>query len=396
MPLPRRAPAAMTGSAVLTGTKARVVIAHDWLAGVRGGERVLDAIIRLCEPNFKIVGLFTMFDNGAAHTPAIDRMRPYVSSIGGLSGANRFRRWLLPLYPMAVEDLSQKLETEHRRAPIDLVISTSSAAIKGMRPPKGVPHICYCHSPARYLWSQTDQYTRGGGKGRLRGVGLRIFGERLRKWDRATAANVTQFIANSTHVMREIARVYSRPAEVVHPPVRTEFFEPPERGVARAGWLYVGALEPYKRVDLAILAAARSGGSLTIVGRGSELARLRSMAGPGVVFEENASDERLKWLYQRARVLLFPQIEDFGIVAAEAQACGTPVAAFGAGGALDIVVENRTGVFFDEPTPESLENAARRCEGLGDASDACRTNAQRFSELRFENEMASQIARALG
>jgi glycosyltransferase involved in cell wall biosynthesis len=399
MPMPGRVPAAMTRSGdgpPSARWPRRVVLAHDWLVGMRGGERVLDAIARLCEGRFQIAGLFTMFADGAPHTPAIDRPRRFVSAVGTLPLANPLRRWMLPLYPVAVEDLSQRLAGMHRQAPIDLVISTSSAAIKGLRAPKGVPHLCYCHSPARYLWSQSDEYSTGGPRASVRGAGLRLFGERLRRWDKASAANVTHFVANSTHILREIARVYARPADVVHPPVRTEFFRPPRHGQERSGWLYVGALEPYKRVDLAIRAAGLANTGLTIVGRGSELKRLRKIAGPNVVFETDADDERLRLVYQRARMLIFPQTEDFGIVAAEAQACGTPVVAFGAGGALDTVVDGRTGVYFGERTPESLADAARRCAELGDVSIACRASAERFSEARFDREMLAIIERMVG
>lgn len=381
--------------AIATGTRPRVALAHDWLVGMRGGERVLDAIARLCAERFEIVGLFTMFDDGRPLSPAIDAIPKFTSHLNRLPGAIRFRRWLLPHYPSAVDNLSAQLAAEHARKPIDLVISTSSAAIKGLEPPSGVPHICYCHTPARYLWSQTEQYTRGGFAGRLRAAGFRRYGERLREWDRRTATHVSVFVANSTHIHREIERAYGRPAEVVHPPVRTEFFVPENPPQRDNHWLCVGAMEPYKRTELAIAAAARETDGLVIVGKGSELPRLRRMAGPNLTFDSHATDQLLRSRYQRARLLVFPQVEDFGIVAVEAQACGTPVVAFRGGGALDTVVDGKTGVFFDQPTPEALAKAVHACIAMGEVSAACRKNAERFSEANFESAMLGIIDRAL-
>jgi glycosyltransferase involved in cell wall biosynthesis len=392
--------------AIATGTRPRVALAHDWLVGMRGGERVLDSIARLCADRFEIVGLFTMFDDGRPHTPTIDGLTKYVSSIGSLPGASgRARRWLLPLYPRAVAELGRQLAFEHARRPIDLVISTSSAAIKGLRPPNGVPHICYCHTPARYLWSQTDRYTEGGGlAARLRSIGFGLFGNALRKWDRNSAAHVTTFIANSTHIQREIHRCYNRESIVIHPPVRTNFFTL-DSTQSRFGkdpfWLCVGALEPYKNVDLAIRAACFSEGRLTIVGEGSQEPSLRRleesfpMRHALINFLGRLSDEDLRSNYRTGLLLVFPQIEDFGITAVEAQACGMPVVALRAGGALDSVIENQTGVFFDHPTPEALALAVRECLKLGDVSAACRANAERFSEARFERAMLSIINRTL-
>ncbi len=369
---------------------------------MRGGERVLDAIARLCAERFEIVGLFTMFDDGRPLSPAIDAIPKFTSHLNRLPA--KFRRWLLPMYPAAVWHLSRQLATEHARKPIDLVISTSSAAIKGLRPPVGVPHVCYCHAPARYLWSQGEQYAQGRG-GAMRAIGLRVFGGALRSWDKRTSDHVTHFVANSTHVRQEIKRCYGREATVVHPPVRTEFFTPTESPtgprVRTTFWLYVGALEPYKRVDLAIRAACMSDDHLVIVGSGSQEAALQELSSElpkqdsQVRFAGHLDDEGLRSNLRFGRLLVFPQVEDFGIVAVEAQACGMPVVAFRSGGALDSVVENKTGVFFDTPTPEAIVDAVRRCLELGDTTAACRTNAERFSEANFAAAMLGIIDRAL-
>lgn len=376
-------------------TPPRIALAHDWLCGFRGGEAVLDRIARIVTADFPATApprLYLMTDDGRPMTPGIDALPKTTSFLSQLpGGSTKLRRWLLPLYPRAVEGLSNKLAVDHAREPIDLLISTSSAAIKGLRPPAGVPHLCYCHSPARYIWSQSAQYSGG-----LRGLGLRLARNSFQNWDRRTAANVTQFIANSSHTAREIKRCFGRDSIVIHPPARIDFFTP-DPAVAREDiWLCVGALEPYKRVDLAIAAAKRAGTKLIIVGSGSHEAALRRHAGPNVEFLGRVSDEQLRDFYRRASVLLFPQIEDFGIVAVEAQACGLPVVAAGAGGALDSVIHEQTGALITDPTPHALCAAAAHISKavLNDAapwSQRCRANAERFSEAVFDSKMREAI-----
>lgn len=359
---------------------------------------MLELIASLIATEHQPAGLYTMFlspqfASGLKPGSALAMFlsgSPRVSRLNRLP--DRLRRWMLPLYPRAVAELSARLADDHRREAIDLVISTSSAAIKGLRPPPGVPHICYCHAPARYLWTQAEQYAIGQG-GRLRAAGLSAFGPALRRWDHRTAAHVTLFLANSTHTHGEIRRCYGRESTIVFPPVRTDFFTPDPEGRPREDfWLHVGALEPYKRVDVAIAAANQSGKSLVIAGEGSQGAHLRGLAGPTVRFVGRVNDEELSSLYRRARAVVFPQVEDFGIVAAEAQACGTPVLAFRAGGALDTVIEGKTGALFDEPTAESLLAGAARLPSGGDVETACRQNALRFSQGAFMAAMRDVIA----
>ncbi len=373
-----------------------IAIAHDWLCGYRGGEAVLDRIARLAARVGEANSLFVMFNDRRPMTGAVDALARHTSIVGLAPAASTsLRRWLLPLYPLAVADLSRMLARLHRRRPIDLVISTSSAAVKGLRPPRRadgtpVPHLCYCHAPARYLWSQTDEYARGS-RGSLRAAGLRAFGERLRRWDAATAdeRHVTRFLANSSHTRAEIQRCYGRDAHVVFPPVRTDYFTPGPARDRGDFWLVVSALEPYKRVDLAIEAARLAGKRLVVAGRGSQESALRAMAGGRVTFAGRVPDAELRRLYRTAEALLFPQIEDFGIVAVEAQACGLPVVARSAGGALDIVIDGVTGALFDDPTPEALAAAAARAPR---DESACRQNAERFSEAIFDRAVLAHIA----
>jgi glycosyltransferase involved in cell wall biosynthesis len=386
----------------------RIALAHDWLCGYRGGEAVLERICALVEREHELAGLHVMFDDGQTLSPAVDRARAAgkvrASSLSGVpGGAGKLRRWLLPLYPRAVAELSQMVAREHAARPIDLVISTSSAAVKGIKAPEGVPHLCYCHAPARYVWSRTEDYAGG-----LRGLGLKVMGGRFRAWDARTASHVTKFVANSTHTAREIARVYGREASVVFPPVRTGFFTPGEEAASRRGafWLVVSALEPYKRVDLAIEAAALSGVELVIAGKGSQRAKLErfasELAGRGgqggergergrVRFVGRVDDEELRTLYRTARLLVFPQVEDFGIVAAEALACGLPVVARAAGGALDIVEDGVTGACFTEPTAAALAQAAALAPEPAQCGAACRERALRFSEGCFDDALRLAI-----
>ncbi|VAX42481.1 Glycosyltransferase [hydrothermal vent metagenome] len=370
----------------------RIALAHDWLCGYRGGEAVLERIANLVQEIGKPDRLSTMFDDGRPLAPTIDSLEHQVSPLRYFPA--RARRWLLPLYPAAVGSLSRSLARRHRREPIDLLISTSSAAIKGMRAPAGVPHLCYCHAPARYIWSIRDEYAQGRSlHARLRGTGLAAISGWYRNWDRATAAHVTAFLANSAHTAREIERCFGREAAVVHPPVRTEYFTPDASTHREDFWLFVSALEPYKRTDLAIVAAGLADVPIKVVGSGSIADDLRQeFASPGVEFLGRVADETLRDLYRRARLLVFPQIEDFGITAVEAQACGCPVLARRAGGALDSVIDGTTGAFFEDDSPEAVAEAAAQCP---DNPAACRANAERFSERAFDDRMRAHIATML-
>lgn len=378
----------------------RVALAHDWLVARRGGELVLDAIARnLLTNQHTITHLYAMFDAGISISPTIDALPKSVSSLSKAHPS--LRRWLLFRYPHAVDQLSQQLAEHNQSHPIDLLISTHSAAIKAIKPPSlSIPHICYCHTPARYLWSQTAAYNSPGFKGRFRSLGLSIFAPSLRNWDRAAADSVTHFIANSSHTAAQINEHYNRESTVIHPPVRTDYFTP--SGDPRSdALLLVSALEPYKRVDLAIDAAAISNRPLNIVGSGSHESLLRRHADRTAKhFASNAPinflgqipDEQLRTHYRTAYAFLFPQIEDFGITAVEAQAAGCPIIARKAGGALDTVIENSTGSYFDDPNPESIAQAITSVPTDHAVVDRCRSNALRFSEPVFADKVNALIA----
>lgn len=388
-----------------TPSKRRIVLAHDWTVGVRGGEHVLERIANVIARDNDLADLLTMFDSGVSIGPHIDRLTRHVSNIGELPDSITLRRWLLPAYPIAIESLSGTLARLHEESPVDLLVSTSSCAAKNIRPPEGVPHLCYCHSPARYLWSQRDESARG-----IAQLGLRAAGPPLRHWDNARSRNVTQFIANSAHIQREIERCYGRESIVVHPHVRTDFFTPSDPASAPADTaalceelhldpsfvdqpflLFVAALEPYKRVDLAIEAASIAGLPLCVVGAGSISRRLtpRNPNTGHVRFVGRISDIALRACYRKAHALLFPQIEDFGIIAAEAQACGCPVIARRIGGAIDIIQDQSTGVFFDIPDARLIAECVQHVERI--ESSACVANARRFSEARFDAELRAVL-----
>lgn len=393
---PNQAPNQPANDAQPKHAPLRVALAHDWLVAYRGGEMVLDAIAaHLRDQGHTITRIYTMFDAGSPLSPALDAIPRSASALNRYPPA--LRRWLLMRYPGAVRQLSRRLRADHEREPIDLLISSHSAAIKAIEPPPGVPHLCYCHTPARYLWSQIDQYHTRDLKGRIRTIGLRGFAPTLRRWDRRTADRVTAFMANSAHTASEIRRCYDRPSAVLHPPVRTDFYTP-DPGIQRKDeLLLVSALEPYKRVDLAIDAAVRLRCPLTIVGTGSHESALRRHASGSdlVRFAGRLSDHQLRAHYRTARALLFPQIEDFGITAVEAQACGCPVVARRAGGALDSVIENRTGSFFDEPNAEAIARAIQHCPGTNETAQTCRENALRFGPQRFVQQLGVHIRELL-
>lgn len=343
-------------------------------------------------------------------TPAIDALARRVSWVGRLPGANALRRWMLPLYPMAVGDLTCALAREHARTPVDVLVSTSSAAIHAVRAPDGVAHVCYVHAPARYIWSRGGEYARGGAIGRLRGAGLSAARAWFKRWDRRTASGPGApglLLANSTHTQAQIRACWGRESTVLFPPVRTDLFTP-DADVARDGsWLYVGALEPYKRVDVAIRAAGLAKARLVVIGKGTQAARLHAMAdriAPGLVeFRGRVDDAGVIDAMRRARALVFPQVEDFGIVAVEAMACATPVVARGAGGARDIVEPGVSGAIFadsdelGEPGTDALVHglveAMKRAPEPGAAM--IRAAALRFSEDAFTRGFLDAISRAV-
>lgn len=369
------------------GSGLNVAFVQDWLVDFGGAERCLDA---LCAqyPSAPIHTLFfdpRQFQDSAiagrpVHTTFLDR--PFFKK--------RYRSFLA-LYPLAVEQLDT--------GEPDVVVSFSHSVAHGALVRSDVLHLCYCHTPVRYAWDLTHPYLRMAGLERgVRGWVAKGVLHYLRVWDAAAAGRVDAYVANSRNVARRIERIYGRQARVIYPPVEVERFGA-EAGRGDA-FLVVGRMVPYKRMDLAVVACTRLGLPLRVVGDGPEMERLKRLAGPTVAFLGRLSDAEVAREMASARAFLFPGEEDFGITPVEAQAAGTPVIAYGKGGALETVVpprggsyEGATGIFFPQPSAESLAEALALFDREGHRFDpaAGRANARRFSTGRYVAEMKSLI-----
>jgi glycosyltransferase involved in cell wall biosynthesis len=422
--------------------KPRVVLVHDWLTGMRGGEKCLEVLCR----RWPHAQLFTLLHHRGSVSAAIERLRPRTSFLNLLPESCRYYRYLLPLMPAAV--------TSWRLPPCDLVVSFSHCVAKAIRPRRGkseirnpksernannqyqiskrddplvsdfddsnfgflsdfgfrisdfprrgvVPHVCYCFTPMRYAWHMREAYF---GAERVRGVKARLL-ERvlswLRAWDRRTADGVTHFLAISETVRRRIAECYGRDSTVLYPPVDTDFYHP--SATAREDfYLAVSAFAPYKRLDLAIQACNALRRPLLLIGSGQDEARLRALAGPTIHFLGWQPDAVIRDQLRRCRALLFPGEEDFGIVPVEAQSCGAPVIAFGRGGATETVIppERRrepTGLWFPEQTVESLAEAITVFEKRRGtfSPSAARRQALRFNAARFADQLFAYLDNVL-
>ncbi|HSL72609.1 MAG TPA: glycosyltransferase, partial [Longimicrobiales bacterium] len=357
----------------------RVALVHDWLTGMRGGERVLERLIQL----FPSAELFTLVHIPGAVSPTIEARPIHASWLNRMPRIARTYRYYLPLMPRAVEQFDLR--------GFDLVISSSHCVAKGVRVPANVPHLCYCHTPMRYLYDQADAYTsRWPWPVR---TSLNVVSGRLRRWDIATARRVQRFIANSTHVRERIRSIYRRDATVIHPPVDVDRVQPAAR--REDYYATVSALVPYKRVDLLVSAFNRLGRRLLVVGSGPEQSRLARMARPNITFTGRITDAEVAQLLSRARAFVFAGVEDFGIAMVEAQAAGTPVIAFAAGGALETVVDApgaaATGVLFRAQTPESIMAAVMAAEGRTFQPAMLQQHARAFRPERFLNALRAEV-----
>jgi len=355
----------------------KVAIVHYWLVTMRGGERVVEALCEL----YPDADIYTHVANPEVLSDTIRSHRIQETFIARLPGARRYYQKYLPLMPLALEQLDLR--------DYDLVISSECGPAKGVITTPQTLHVCYCHSPMRYVWDMYWDYLRDVSKP-MRPLARALL-HYIRRWDLASAFRVDHFMANSAFVARRVHKHYRRDADVIHPPVDTEAF-----GLADSTadyYLMVGELVPYKRADLAVRAFSRAGERLLVIGAGEQLSELRRLAGPSVEVMGRQPSSVIREKYAHCRALVFPGEEDFGIVPIEAMASGRPVIAYGRGGALETVVEGRTGLFFDEQTEESLLAAVQKFEEIEDTFDPAeiRRHASAFDRQVFKAEFKARV-----
>ncbi len=365
----------------------RVAIVHYWLVGMRGGEKVVESLCRM----YPEADIYTHCLNREELSPLLRDMRIKTTFIDKLPFSQKFYQYYLPLMPLALENL--------RLRGYDLVISSESGPAKGVIVPATTPHLCYVHTPMRYLWDFSEEYLETRNK--VIGPVMRCLLHRLRQWDVTSSFRVDRYVANSACVARRVARWWGRAATVVNPPVEIPgqnevSLTPP---AADAPYAFFGQLVSYKRCDLAIRACHMLGRPLVVGGDGQDRKQLETLArslGARVTFLGHLAGNTAKWRFLHAcRALLFPGEEDFGIVPLEAMACGRPVIGYGRGGLLDSVRDGVDGVHFHEQTPDALAAAMRLFEERSYNMASLRDRAQLFTEERFRQQMSGEIAAVL-
>ncbi|MGH2561322.1 MAG: glycosyltransferase [Thermomicrobiales bacterium] len=362
----------------------RIALVHDYLTQHGGAERVLEALHEL----YPAAPVFTSIFDPAALPADYRRWEIHQSAMRRLPGAATYHRSLLPVYPALFGSLSRQLRD------FDVVLADSSAWAHHAHAAPHAAHVVYCHSPARFL--HRDQAYLGPTRlpGVFNAIAPAMFSA-LRALDRRAARRVDTYIANSRAVAARINAAYGIDAAVIYPPVAVERFAPPDPPPTPEEWyLVVSRLVPHKRVDLAVAACTRANIPLKVIGDGRALSDLQAMAGPAVEFLGKQDDAAVADHLRRCRAFILPAVEDFGMTAVEAQAAGRPVIAFGAGGALESIVEGETGLFFHEPTPAALLDALRASERGSWDVDRILANARRFGKARFMHEMAVAVDEA--
>lgn len=370
-----------------TQERGRVAIVHDWLTGMRGGEAILDVICEL----FPKADLFTLLQTDFKMSPTIlNGRRVHTSYLQKLMGLRQFSqgyRKLLPLFPHAIESLDL--------SGFDLILSNTHCVAKGVRKDPGATHIAYVSTPMRYIWDMFDEYFGPGKTDAMTTAAAKLVRPYLQRWDERTTPAVDHLIANSSFVQERIRKFWNRESTVIHPFVGTtkflDKFEEP-----RDYYLVLSAFAPYKRIDLAIEAFQRMKKNLVVIGKGQDERKLRALAkgSPHIRFHGSLSDDAIGEFYRKARALVFPGLEDFGITPLESMYNGRPVIAYGRGGLLDTVTEE-TGVFFPEQTVESLMAAVERFEQREFRPEKCRARAMQFTREIFREQYASFVAERL-
>ncbi|OGY94246.1 MAG: hypothetical protein A2406_01980 [Candidatus Komeilibacteria bacterium RIFOXYC1_FULL_37_11] len=355
----------------------KIAFAHDHLFQIGGAEKVLIALSSL-DPQAPI---FTLINNPKITKNLLNQKNIVTSYLQKIPGIIRFFKYFLILMPGAWEktDLSS----------YELVISSSSGFVKGVKTGHNNIHICYCHAPTRYLWDDQEEYIGNLPEGRLLKVFLPRVLNKLQNWDFYKAQEVNYFIANSKFIADKIKKHYKKEAVVIHPPVKVEDFHLADE--IGDYYLIVSRLRPYKKVDLAIKAFNNLKLPLKIIGDGSELRRLKKMAYPNIEFLGELSDEERNYYLARCKAFIYPQIEDFGITALEAMASGRPVIAYSGGGVREAIIDGQTGVFFSEQTWESLAHKILRFDPTKFNPQLIREHAKNFGEDKFKQKMVDFI-----
>lgn len=368
----------------LKEVKLKVVLLHDWLTGFRGGERVLEVFAEM----FPKAPIYTLIHVPGTCGDVIESREIKQSFLGSMPGIEKNYRKFLPLFPRAAESLRITEDA-------DLVLSSHHCVIKGVKKPKNAKHLCYVHSPMRYLYDQYDAYF-GPQAPRLQRMGMKVCRGYLTKWDQMSCANVDRMLANSGFVKERIERVWQNESTVVHPFVELRDFLPWQKSpkTKEDFYLMVTAFAPNKRVDLAITAFNKLGKKLVIIGSGQEEERLRAMAGPTIQLAGNLTREEVIDHFLRAKALVFPGVEDFGITPLESLASGTPVIALKTGGVLE-TLNDRVAEFFSESSVESLMGAISRFESKHYDAQNLYQRANDFSRESFVRKMEVQINEVL-
>ncbi len=370
----------------------RIAVVHDWLDTWRGGENALAEVLAL----YPQADLYALVDFLSPQWRVrVLGKHAHTSFLQHLPGAARYFRALLPLFPRAIESLDV--------AGYDLVISISHAVAKGVRTHSRQLHLCYCLTPMRYVWDLRETYLASAGvsRGPLRAIADALL-DWLQRWDVASSAGVDGFVAISEYIRQRIHRCYDRDAAVICPPVDVDYFTPGPTQGSRRRYMTASRWVPYKRLDLMVDAfRAMPEQSLVVAGDGPEVRNARAAAGSNIEFLGEVSRERLRELMRDARAFVFAADEDFGITPVEAQACGTPVIAYGRGGAAQTIrgldTMQPTGVFFHDQTPAAIRAAVATFEALPEpiSSVACRMNAERFGRELFRSRFAGHVVAAL-
>jgi glycosyltransferase involved in cell wall biosynthesis len=355
----------------------KVAIIHYWLVGMRGGEKVIEALCEL----YPQADIFTHVYVPEKISDTIRKHRIVPTFINKLPRAARMYKTYLPLMPLALEQLDLR--------DYDLIISSESGPAKGIIPPPRALHVCYCHTPMRYIWNMYHDYRKS--TGRLKRLVMPPLSHYLRMWDVTSAARVDSFVANSATVARRIHRYYGSDSVVIYPPVDTEAFSIAAPSELSDYYLMAGELVPYKRPDLAVSAFNEMKLKLVVIGGGEMLDEIRRLAGPTVTVLGSQPFDVLRQHYARCRALIFPGEEEFGMVPVEAMASGRPVVAFGRGGATETVARNVSGVFFAEQSVAAISSAVRSLETIEIDPEKIAAHASQFGRDQFLQKMRKHI-----